>query len=115
MAVALVVAFRNLRQAAQLDRTQQSIRNRDAQHRSQALEVQSVLQPQRQKLAFGQLPIQIALGLSAKLADAVFDQLLVGAVVAVHANHQVLKREAGRWRMGSSAAAYVTSKFLCRK
>ena len=64
---------------------QQAVRNRDAQHRRMALDVQAVAQAQRAELVLGQLAGEEAPRLVAELRDALLDERLVDGVVPVHA------------------------------
>ena len=84
VAVAAVVGASDVRQRAQLQRREQSVRNRDPQHRRVLLHVQAVLQPQRPELVVGQLAGEVAPGLVAELRDALGDEAVVEGVVTVH-------------------------------
>ena len=84
MAVAAVVAARDVREHAQLARRQQAVGNRHAQHRRVALDVEAVLQPQRAEVVLGELAGQVAPRLVAELRDALVDDALVDLVVVVH-------------------------------
>jgi len=84
VAVASVILAADVRQLAQLRRGQQSVRDRDAKHRSVLLDVQAVLEAQRPKFVFGQFARQKAPRLVAKLRDAFVDKALIDVVVLVH-------------------------------
>ena len=62
----------------------EAVRNRDAQHRRVALDVQAVPQPQRAELVLRQLPVEEAARLVAELPDALVHEVLVDFVVAIH-------------------------------
>ena len=85
VAVASVILAADVRQLAQLGGPQQSVRDRDAEHRSVLLNIQAVLQAKRPKLIFGQLARQKAPRLVAKLRDAFVDKALIDVIVLVHA------------------------------
>ena len=103
VAVAAVVLARDVGELAQLSRGQQAVRNRDAQHRRMALDVEAVLQPQRPELVLGQLAGEEAARLVAELGDALVHQALVDLVVEVHAG----SRDA-RWQ-----SAYILQRLMC--
>ena len=84
MAVAAIVGARDVRQHAQLPGRQQAVRNRDPQHRREALDVQAVTQPQRPEFILAELAGQKAPGLVAKLRHPFVDQGLVDLIVSVH-------------------------------
>src|SRR5258706_13391776 len=84
MAVALVVGARHVRQHPHLVRREQAIGDADPQHRSEALDVQAVAQPQRPELVLRQASREEALRLVAELGDPLVDEGLVVLVVAVH-------------------------------
>ena len=84
VAVAAVVGPRDVRERTQLPRRQQSVRNRDPQHRRVLLHVQAVLQTQRPELVVGEFAREIPAGLVAELGDALGDEAMVEVVVAVH-------------------------------
>ena len=84
MAVALVVAARDVRQLAHLPRRQRAVGNGDAQHVGVELQIEAVHQPQRLELVLGQLAGEAAVHLVAELRDALVDEGLVVVVVAVH-------------------------------
>src|SRR5207244_1514148 len=84
VAVSAVVLAADVGQLAQLPRRQQPIRNRDAQHRRVALDVQPVAQSQRAELVLRELSGEKALRLAAELSHALVHQALVDLVVAVH-------------------------------
>src|SRR5204862_4104345 len=81
---AAVVLARDTRELSQLARRQESVRNRDAQHRRIALDVEAVSQAQRAELILAQFAAQEALGLAAELPDPLVHQALVDLVVTVH-------------------------------
>ena len=84
VSVAAIEPAGNLGQFPQLPGGEEPVRNRDAQHRGVALDVQAVAQPQRAELVFGKAPGQVAARLVAKLRDAFVDELLVNFIVEVH-------------------------------
>ncbi len=84
VAVAAVVAARDVGEFAQLPRRQDSVGNRDAQHRRIALDVEPVAQPQRLELLLRKLAGEEAARLIAELPDALVYQALVDLVVEVH-------------------------------
>ena len=84
MTVALVVLTRDAREHAHLAARQQPVRNRDAQHRRKALDVETVAQAQRAEIVLGQLAGEIALRLVAILGDTLVDEPLVDLVVLIH-------------------------------
>ena len=84
VAVAAIVAARDVRKHAQLPRRQQSVGNRDAQHRRMALQVQAVAQAQVLEFVVRELPGEKSARLVAKLRDALVDERLVDGIVAIH-------------------------------
>ncbi|MNJ61309.1 hypothetical protein D3C77_570900 [compost metagenome] len=84
MRVALVITAGDIRQLAQLSGRQQTIGNGDAQHRGEALDIQAVLQAQRQEFVTGKLTREESAGLIAELTDPVLDDVLVVLIVNVH-------------------------------
>jgi len=84
VAIAAVVRAGDVRERAQLAGREQTVRDRDAQHRRVLLEVQAVLQPQRAELVLRQLARQKAPRLVAKLRDALCHNRPVEGSVAVH-------------------------------
>src|SRR5206468_1644106 len=84
VAVAAVVAPRDVGELAQLPGRQEAVRNRDAQHRRIALDVEPVSQPQRTELLLRQLAGEEAPGLATELAYPLVYQPLVDLVVDVH-------------------------------
>ncbi len=92
--VSSVILAGDLREHAQLGRRQQTVRNRDAQHRRVLLDVEAVLQAQRPELVFGQLAREEAACLVAKLRDPLVDERLIETVVTVHAaSRYIIKDE----------------------
>ncbi len=85
VAEAAVVAARDVGELVQLGSAQQSVRDRDAQHRRMALDVQSVAQAQRAELLLGQLPGEVAARLVAEFRDALIDNCLIQLIVLIHA------------------------------
>ena len=84
MGVAFVVSTGHVGQLAHLSGVQSTVRHRHTQHRRVTLNVQAVLQTQRQKLFFRDLARQIALCLALELGDALVQQLLIIVIVNVH-------------------------------
>ena len=82
--VAAVVLARNQSQRAQLLRRQQSVGNRDPQHRRMALDVPAVLQPQRAELVVAQLAGEVALQLVAVLGRALAHDRIHGGRITLH-------------------------------
>src|SRR5262245_12675385 len=103
MAVSAVVLAGDLRKLSELFGRQQTIRNRDAQHRRIALDVEPIAQPQGTKLFLRQLTGEEALGLAAELVDALVHQPLINGVVAIHSSRR--KRRAAMRRSGSRRAS----------
>ena len=85
MAVAAIVAARDMRQHAQLRRRQRAVRDGDPQHVGVQLQIDAVHQPQRLELVLGQFAGQPARHLVAEFRDALGDQRPVEIVVDVHA------------------------------
>src|SRR5205085_4310459 len=81
-----VVAARDVGELSQLARGEESIGDRDAQHRSVALDVQPVAQPQRAELVLRELPGEMAPHLVAEFRDSPIDERLIQRVVLVHAD-----------------------------
>ncbi len=98
--IATVVLAGNMRQGAHLHRRQGAVGNRHAQHVGMFLQVQAVLQAQRQKLLLTQVASQAPLYLVTELGDALAHQRTVIIVVLVHAGmpsaHGALTMPAGR-------------------
>ena len=82
--VAPVVAPADVGELAQLPGRQQPVRDRDAQHRRVALDVEAVAQPQRAELVLGELAGEEAMRLAAELAHPLIHQPLIDLVVDVH-------------------------------
>ena len=85
MAVAAIVAARDMRQHAQLLRRQRAVGNGDAQHVGVQLQIDAIHQPQRLEFVLGQFARQAARDLVAEFGDALGDQRAVEIVVEVHA------------------------------
>jgi hypothetical protein len=81
--VAIVFA-RDAREHPHLAARQQTVRNRNAQHRRVALDVQPVAQAQRLEVVFGELTSQEPARLVAELRDTLVHQALVDLVVLIH-------------------------------
>src|SRR5258707_12613242 len=84
MSVTAIVVASDSRQGAKLSRRQQSIRDRHAQHRRMALDVQAVAQPQMLEFVLAQRPLEESLRLIAKLCHPLTHESLVGEVVPIH-------------------------------
>ena len=84
MAVAAVVAPRDMRQRAQLLRRQRAVGDRDAEHIGVQLQIDAVLQPQHLEFVLGELAGQPALHLIAKFRDALVDERAIEFVICVH-------------------------------
>ena len=114
MAVAAVVAPRDVGQHAQLLRRQRAVGNGDAQHVGVELQIDAVHQPQRLEFVFGQFAGEPARDLIAEFRDPFGDQRAVEFVVEVHAIGSLKSRvarqldgraaEADRARAGCRAA-----------
>ncbi len=84
MYIALVVLTGNQGQFAHLSGRNQAVGDGNAQHWRVALNIQTVLQAQRQEFALAQLAGEKAAGLIAELLYAVLDDLLIIFVVDIH-------------------------------
>src|SRR6202790_4370550 len=84
MPVAAVVAARNASESPQLRRRQETIRDRDPQHRGMALDVQTIAQAQVAKFVLAQQTCEESARLVAKLRDALVHQRFVNCVVPIH-------------------------------
>ena len=84
MAVAPVVAARDVRERPQLLRGQRAVGNRDAEHVGVQLQINPVLQPQHLEFVLGEFTGQTALYLVAEFGDAFVDQGAVEFVICVH-------------------------------
>ena len=84
MAVAAVVAARDMRQPPQLLRRQRAVGDRDAEHIGVQLQIDAVLQPQHLEFVFGEFAGQAPLHLIAEFGDAFIDQGAVEFVICVH-------------------------------
>ncbi|MDT4841363.1 hypothetical protein FQZ97_752150 [compost metagenome] len=102
VAVAAVVLAGDARQAAQLVRRQGAVGDGHPQHVGVLLQVQAVLQAQRQELLFGELAADTPRHLVAELRDALLHQGAVVVVVVVHAKAPA--RRAGAFTMGARAS-----------
>ena len=91
MAVAAIVAARDMRQHAQLRRRQRAVGNGDAQHVGVQLQIDAVHQPQRLEFVFGQFARQAPRDLVAEFGDALGDQGAVEFVVDVHARSAYIR------------------------
>ena len=104
VAEAAIVVARDVGELAQLARAQQAIRNRDAQHRRMALDVEAVAQSQRAKLILGQLAGEEAPRLIAEFRHALVDHRLVDVVVAIHG-----------WTIGAGRRPLpIAARLVCR-
>ncbi len=112
--VAAVVTPGDQRQRAQLSRRQRAVGNRHAQHVGVLLQVQAVLQAQREELLLAELAIEAPRHLVAKLRHAFVDQCPVIVVVQVHPEHpRCAHRTRGRRkavRFGRWEADYARSR-----
>ena len=106
MAVAAVVAPRDVGQHAQLVRRQRAVGNGDPQHVGVQLQIEAVHQPQRLELVLGQLAGQAARDLVAEFRDALGDQRPVEVVVEVHGRSGPSRWRAARWS-GRRADAFA--------
>src|SRR5471032_102396 len=84
MRVTLVVGACYVGKPSQLCRRNQAIRDRHAQHRRVALDVETVLQPQRAEVVLRQFAGKVTARLVAELAYALVYDALVDFVVLVH-------------------------------
>ncbi len=84
VAVALVVAARDLGQLAHLARGQRAVGNGDAQHVGVELQIESVHQPERAELFVRELARDAAQDLVAELRHALVHQRRVEFVVPIH-------------------------------
>ena len=84
MAIALVVATRDVGQLAQPSPVQTAVGYGDAEHVGVQLQVDAVHQPQGLELVLGQTPAQPAFDLIGELGDPLADQGRVELVIAVH-------------------------------
>ena len=101
MAVAAIVAARDMRQHAQLLRRQRAVGDGDAQHVGVELQIDAIHQPQRLELVLGQLARQAARDLVAKIRDALGDERAVEIVIEIHA--RPVSSFAQPWSLRSSA------------
>ena len=86
VAETLVIVTRNLGEAAQLDRRELAIGNRNAQHVGMQLQVHTVLQAQRLELVLGQRAGQAPRDLAAELSHPLRHQTGVKLIIPVHAS-----------------------------
>ena len=84
MGVALVVGAGDMGEPPQLPRRDQSVGDTDPQHGCQTLDIKPVLQTQRAELVFGEVSIQIARGLVAKLPHPLAQETTIPVIVEVH-------------------------------
>ena len=84
MAVAAIVAPRDMRQLPQLLRRQRAVGDRDAKHIGVQLQIDAVLQPQHLEFVLGEFAGQPSLHLIAKFRDAFVDERAVEFVICVH-------------------------------
>ena len=84
MAVAAVVAARDMRQRAQLLRRQRAVGNGDAEHVGVQLQIDAVLQAQHLEFVLGEFAGEAALHLVAEFGDAFVDQRAIEFVICVH-------------------------------
>ncbi len=77
MTVGAIVAATDGGELAQLGGIQQAVRNRDAQHWREALNVQAIAQAQRTVVILREFTGEVTTGLIAKLRDSLIDQRLV--------------------------------------
>jgi hypothetical protein len=106
VAVALVVAARDVGQLAQLPGRERAVGHGDAQHVGMQLQIESVHQAQRLELVFAELAGDAAVHLIAELLDAFVDQRLIIVVVAIHGSLPVRR---GRGRRGRAAELGVAA------
>ena len=83
---AAVITAGDFGQFAQLSGRKHAVGNGDTQHRAVTLDVKTVLQAQWAQLIFGEDACVVAVHLVAILRNAFVDDLLVNAVVAIHAS-----------------------------
>ncbi len=84
MAVAAIVAARDMRQPPQLLRRQRAVGDRDAKHVGVQLQIDAVLQPQHLEFVLGQFAGQPALHLIAKFRNTLVDQRAIEFVICIH-------------------------------
>ena len=84
MAVAAVIAPRDMRERPQLLRRQRSVGDRDAEHIGVQLQIDAVLQPQHLEFVLGEFAGQPALHLIAKFRDAFVDDRAIEFVICIH-------------------------------
>ena len=84
MAVAAVIAPRDMGQLAQLLRGQRAVGNGDAEHVGVKLQIDAVLQPQHLEFVLGQFAGEAALDLVAEFGDALVEQRAIEFVIGVH-------------------------------
>ena len=93
VAVAAVVAARDMREHAHLLGRQRAVGNGDPQHVGVELQIDAVHQPQRLELVLGQLAGQPPRHLVAELGDALGDQRAVEFVVEIHRSGSKARRQ----------------------
>ena len=84
MAIAAIVAPRDMRQPPQLLRRQRSVGNRHPEHIGVQLQIDAVLQPQHLEFVLGEFAGQPALHLIAKFRNAFVDERAVEFVICIH-------------------------------
>ena len=84
VAVALVILAGDRGKLAKLGRAEVAVRDRNAQHRRLALNVEAVLEAQRAVFVFAQFASEITVRLIAELGNALIYIALVICVVTVH-------------------------------
>ncbi len=82
--VAAIVATGHLAQLAQLARAQQSIRDRDAQHRRVPLDIETVTQAYGLELIFGELTGEETPRLVTEFRDTLVHEGLIQVIISVH-------------------------------
>ena len=93
MAVAAVVAARDMGQPPQLLRRQRAVGNGDAEHVGVQLQIDAVLQPQHLEFVLGEFAGETALHLVAEFRHAFVDQRAIEFVICVHAGPVALGRK----------------------
>ena len=84
MTVTLVEVARDASEHADLLAREQTVRNGDAEHGREALDVQTVTQAKRTEIVLRELACQEPRRLIAELRNPLIDELLVDLVVLIH-------------------------------
>jgi hypothetical protein len=92
MAIAAVVAARDMRKPSQLLRRQRAVGNGDAEHVGVQLQINAVLQPQHLEFVLGELAGKTALHLIAKFRHAFVDQRAIEFVICIHDGSALIGR-----------------------